>query len=1244
MPGRASTGLTDLDGVGLVQRVVSRSLGWIFREQRTLDQGIDGHVEVAVNGHGTGRLIAVQIKSGPSYFRRPVEGGWSFYYSARERQVWHGHVLPVMVLLVDVDRDIVYWQRIHPETERQTPKRYAVKVPANQTLDTAAEAWSLAASGTEQRAAERYDDNLDRLPPPVRRLIEQDGAVSTQATLVALHLAEGRTNPVGIAQLLLTAKPQWMQAATEWPWRALASFCGHHEAMQESADAWEVAAAQSSDERGSRLAVAALHLTSVDRDRAADLVAEARRHGGADVVVAIVEAMLEVPEGDPSPWRIDGVTAAAGSGVNTDLTVQRFLTENALRANDLTRAARHAERALALQSDDTTAMARVASICLRRSNTNDAQASDLGRASELLEAAVTQRRRWAGPTLTLLADLARVLILRGEHSAVLRRLLPEPLGTATPDEANDPALRRFALTAAHFDGDPEVVASIAARMTSSLEDQVAQVRLGLVDLTTHEAEALWAEELERAEAEHDDEAIVFAVYRLAVLGVDRSDRIRSLVRDGVLPPGADRLPRALSTYHRRPEEGLPLLRVLAAEDVVAAEFFVEALESAGHVDEVIEACTLAADRFHAPQFLTWRAVLLFRQAPDARANEALREALHRDERPSARLDLARRLADIASRAKQWAKVESIMAEAITYRTPPPDDIVWGLVQAQLANAGEVRAAVTIGRHHPQIRSEHEGRMWAHTMSHTLWDDQIAEEALDVAARFSDVPEVAIGLLTHLIVATRGSAPEVPAEPDDDADGVDDPIPDLPDERPVVRGELHRRAFELIESLQDIHGAATGVQILQGTSPEDSAAQLAEFIRGQGRPDLVAVADDVARGLAPAGMVAVVAGRSYTSALVQRAAGMLVAVAADDEEHQSELEVAIAAMGRPVIVDLSTLLVLSQLSSADAMSGQVSELVLARPARHDVQRATLEVQSMGGSPGVLGSNPVTGGLVFHQRTEEHHHFVQERTAAIEALTKRCSVRDVDPSTWPPDTSDNVRATPWLAAVTLAAQENLPLWCDDLVVRRYARGSGVETFSTMAMTDALRDRRLESAGTAEEIDEVIEAAAKTISELLAEYVVDVPATTEQLIDQARADNWTPAAAALAISRPAWWTGQPDPVGQLVGLLYPAIRGGDPDQLPGWQQAAMLGAVRPVALPTEQCQVLANLALLGWEPEPAFADLADGCRTARRIAATLNGVGDPVQALPAARVVLGNEGFIQSEQLVEDLRAELGEWDAG
>ncbi|MCU1685161.1 MAG: hypothetical protein JWQ81_5900 [Amycolatopsis sp.] len=370
--------------------------------------------------------------------------------------------------------------------------------------------------------------------------------------------------------------------------------------------------------------------------------------------------------------------------------------------------------------------------------------------------------------------------------------------------------------------------------------------------------------------------------------------------------------------------------------------------------------------------------------------------------------------------------------------------------------------------------------------------------------------------------------------------------------------------------------------------------------------------------------------------------MLVAVAANDDEHHAELEVAFAATGRPVVVDLSTLLVLSRLSSADVVFGQVSELLLARAAQDDVRRAVLEVHNQGGSPGVLGSDATSGELTFYQQTEEQQHFVRERTAAIEAFARRCEVRDVEPSATLGDIGDQIRAAPWAAAIELAAQEGLPLWCDDLAMRRFTSEAGVEGFSTMAMTDALYEARSESAGSAEAIDDVVHAAAKTVSELLAEYMVDVPVTTEQLIDQARADSWVPAAAALAVSRSAWWTGQPDPVHQLMQLLYPAIRDGDPNQLPGWQHAAMFGAVRPVALPAERCQVLANLALLGWESEPAFHDLADGLRTARRIAATLNGVGDPVHALPTALVALGDSGIVRSEQLVEALRAELGEWD--
>ncbi|MFI5590133.1 DUF4365 domain-containing protein [Amycolatopsis sp. NPDC051758] len=1234
MPGNTKTALVDREGLGLFQRAVTRDLGWIFREQTVVDQGIDGHVEIAdEDGRGTGRLIAVQIKSGPSHFRR-VKGGWAFYYDETKRRLWLGHALPVMVVFIDLESDAIYWQRIHTSVERRTGKRYAVTVPENQTLSTAAEPWLLAASGVEQRAIERYESNLELLPPPVRRLLEDESAARLQRALVAQHLAEGRTNPSGTAQALISTRPLWMQASNAWPWRALASFCSHHDAMTESSAAWEIAAEDGGDQAGGRLAAAAANIAAVDRTRAAELLEEARRRGGAEVVVAVVEAILEVPEGDLSPWRTDTVLAAAGAKANS--TVQHFLTDQALQSDDLPKAARHAERALALEPDDAAAMSKVALICARRAETAEAQAGDLARAAELLQAAVTQRRQWSGETRGLLALLARVLMIRGQFGAVLNMLLPAPLGTANADEADDPVLRRLALTAAHGSGDSELVASIEAAMTDNVEDQIARLRLGLLELPAAEAEALWTPHLARARSDYDGEAAVMATHRLAALGVDATAQLDELIRAGALPLGTDRLPRAIATFRRNTAEGLSLLRSLSTEDPAAAEQLVHALVEVGRPDEAIAASASAAQRFRSPRFLTLHALLVFQHATAERADRALQDALQAEDRPAERVELATRLADIAATAQDWARAESTLAQVVAYQTPPPDGVVWNLVRAQLNGGGETRAAATVARHQPRVRSEEEAQLWAQAMASLAWDDELAERAIELASDFADNAQLATFLLSHLVTATRGTVPENGGEYTDD-DALD-AIPDPPDDRPVVRGNLHRRAFELLNTLYETHGDATGMRILSTTSPEEFLAEVEPIVRRPDQTHLAGLADQISRAQVPAGMLALSIGRSYTSALVQRTAGLLVAVAVDDAEHQAEVDAATASAGRPAVVDISTLLVLSQLTDADAVSGQVGELILALPAHHDVLRAALQARTLAGSVGSLGSSAAEGSLTFYERNEEHYQFVRDRTAAVEALAHRCSIRPVGTTSVFGDNSERARAVPWLAAIEVAAQEGMPLWCDDLAVRRLARSVGVSCFSTMAMAEVLRDTRLESAHTSDEIDAVLDATAKTVGELHAEFVVDLPVSEEQLLDQAEADGWVPAAAALAIERPSWWGWQQDPVGLLMNRLYPAVREAEPAQLPNWQRAAMLGAARAQPTPAEQRQALANLALLGWELEPALDDLVGGFRTARRLATALGDIRDPLEVLPAARTVLAENGINRSDQVVQQLTARL------
>ena len=70
MPTRPTSERTERAGVLAVGEIINNRLGWIFREQPVSDFGIDAHVEVVEGDQVTGRLFALQIKSGPSYFRR----------------------------------------------------------------------------------------------------------------------------------------------------------------------------------------------------------------------------------------------------------------------------------------------------------------------------------------------------------------------------------------------------------------------------------------------------------------------------------------------------------------------------------------------------------------------------------------------------------------------------------------------------------------------------------------------------------------------------------------------------------------------------------------------------------------------------------------------------------------------------------------------------------------------------------------------------------------------------------------------------------------------------------------------------------------------------------------------------------------------------------------------------------------------------------------------------------------------
>src|SRR5438445_643077 len=111
------TEVTEEDAVLRVHTIVQTELRWIFRGDRLPDYGIDAFIEVRGSPDRvvTGRLIALQIKGGPSQFAEPHPDGWTFRDHSDHLAYWLGHSLPVVVVIVDAAGN-GFWEKVTSRT------------------------------------------------------------------------------------------------------------------------------------------------------------------------------------------------------------------------------------------------------------------------------------------------------------------------------------------------------------------------------------------------------------------------------------------------------------------------------------------------------------------------------------------------------------------------------------------------------------------------------------------------------------------------------------------------------------------------------------------------------------------------------------------------------------------------------------------------------------------------------------------------------------------------------------------------------------------------------------------------------------------------------------------------------------------------------------------------------------------------------------------------------------------------
>jgi hypothetical protein len=147
-------------------------LRWAYREQPTSDFGIDAQAEKLDDyGSATGKLVALQIKSGASWFRKRGDD-YVYYGNERHRDYWTSHALPVFIVIHDPDTELTLWQRVERHLiEQGEGGRWSIGIPAANTLDATCEPYILAGIAADPGSVRRHRLALDI--PLIRRISDE---------------------------------------------------------------------------------------------------------------------------------------------------------------------------------------------------------------------------------------------------------------------------------------------------------------------------------------------------------------------------------------------------------------------------------------------------------------------------------------------------------------------------------------------------------------------------------------------------------------------------------------------------------------------------------------------------------------------------------------------------------------------------------------------------------------------------------------------------------------------------------------------------------------------------------------------------------------------------------------------------------------------------------------------------------------------------------------------------------------
>ena len=1091
--------------VNATEEAVLEALDWIFRSQDVADQGIDAHIETVVPSDrlSTGRLVALQVKGGTSWFReKDADGQWVFRSDTDHLRYWLSHSLPVVVVIVDQDRN-VYWQHLTEGTYRETDRGFVLPIPVTQILDAAARDALLAVAGKTDEALElKIKTRYEVLPGDVNHWLKLAwGQDPMRAARVAGHLADGRGNPRAAVAALVSAQPTWIvdSSAAYELWFAVAAFATAHELHDIAAQAFRHAADTDEDRAARPLAFAALTTYTTNLAAARRLIRQSKKAGGG-LLTDSIEAVIAIPRDSADIVPIPpSALAATEDELDRESVVRNVIAEMSMRAGNIDEAVRQRQRAVQVSSTHGHQMPLLLAQTLLRRAQNDGggNRADTRAAAESARTALTELRRFGGPSHEALEALQDIAMVAGDFDEAVRLALPDvDGGAATAEEAARLHVARRGAIAALGRGrssDAEQLMRVVPDGPARREI-AALTRLAAGELDRGEQILVWEALVTEAD---NDVMTARCCQHLVALG-QWPPQIEDLTRRRIVPPIELEVLKAEHEYEAVDRtKGRARLVRLASKNPRAAFQLAQIVRRDEGTEAAIEVCRDQHARWNDPGLSLLLAEMLTASGDSSAAAEHMSRQLHNETLVvPLRQQMATWLLRRHARLKEWSDAERIGRYALELGSN--DELVFELTALleQLGRYDDARQLLS--RHEPVPVKDSEIRLW---MQLQLGESPSPHRL----ATMTRVARAATDAMLRSIIVSRLKL---------ERDTRETPLP------ADVTEEIGR--------------------LLDETADDDllSADQIEDAFRTKPRHVLFrTLLPDAQAGRAPWSDVADAIQHPYTATLIRRPADVLISQDLAEPYRKVGMHAAVRALhDGSCVLDLSGLYLLALLpNSVAATILDRVEFVLPSRSTRDLTLTADGMRSERLSGTILTADANGARRVALPLSQARYwRTVSDRMNSLASGSpKRLAGAEAG------------RISPAEEALLLASQESLTLWCDDNALRQRARGRNLEAFGLIDLLDAMV-----ADGTSVDMAVVRRELAHHRIATLALDLVDLRALGSSV-------GWSSAVMHIALSRGTWWEAQDDEAALWFEIASAAREAGK-DALTDATVAAIRGVV--------------------------------------------------------------------------------------